>query len=80
MSQIKRQRAVAPQPTAHLRTQLSITNSSSSTQAPPTTIPTASSSTRKLSGIHCSLRVASQVKRQIMTMMEVIFTPMNDVR
>jgi hypothetical protein len=73
MSQIKRQVAVEPQPTAHSQTQLSTTNSSSNTQAPPITTPTVSTLTRKLRGIHCSLHGGSQVKRQIMMMMKANF-------
>jgi hypothetical protein len=78
MSRIKRQEVLEPQPTAHLQTQLSTTNSSSNTQAPPITTPTASTLTQKLSGIHSSLHGGSQVKRQIMMTMKVNF--MKDVR
>jgi hypothetical protein len=78
MSRIKRQVAVEPQPTAHSQTQLSTTNSSSNTQAPPTTTPTVSTLTQKLSGIHYSLHGGSRVKRQIMMTMKVNF--MKDIR
>jgi hypothetical protein len=73
MSRIKRQVVLEPQPTAHSQTQLSTTNSSSNTQAPPITTPTVSTLTRKLRGIHCSLHGDSRVKRQIMMTMKVNF-------
>jgi hypothetical protein len=74
MSRIKLQVVLVPQPTAHSQTQLSTTNSSSNTQAPPTTTPTVSTLTQKLSGIHSSHHGDSRVKRQIMMTMKVNFT------